>query len=211
MKAITTLFFLVTCLVVQSQEITGVWFNWFGLLQDVSDQSDLSIANTSIIHLSDSTSHEASPDDSLTWVWSRMIKEGNSWTRIHLDTAFQLQPAIHIDDLCNGVFVIEVKAIDNRGREWSCQGPCRVYWTNACSPYVDPGDQIGCVPQCPQIMPFPFYTDNTWLNHDQSIRSFASSSWYEGKDFNQNKIGDFNIDGSVNVVDLLLFNGHYGN
>jgi hypothetical protein len=192
-----TLLLLLTTFQLNAQ-IIGIDFNWNGQLQDISEVSDIPIANLSRVFMSDSTWHEATEADSITWVWSRMTKITNGfWQREVLDTAFQITPSQYIDQLCSGVFVLEVQAITSDGRKWSCQGPCRILWNAS-------------VPTCPQIMPFSFYSDNTWLNQDQAARTWGVYSYYVGKNW-IGEVGDLDNDGQVNVIDLLLFNGRYGN
>jgi hypothetical protein len=200
MKRLTTLMILFCAVasVAQSITIAGIDFHWNGQLQDISEVSDIPIANLSRVFMSDSTYHDATPQDSITWVWSRMVKvENGIWQRQLLDTAFQITPAQHLEALCSGVFVLEVQAIAPDGRAWSCQGPCRVLF-NAD---IDP---------CPQLMPFSFYTDNQWLNQDQNNRTWGVYHYYLGKNF-IGELGDLDNNGSVDVMDLLLFNGRYGN
>lgn len=193
----TTLLFLLLSTNLHSQ-IIGIDFHWNGQLQDISEVSDIPIANLSRVFMADSTYHDATENDSITWVWSRMHKLSNGfWQREVLDTAFQITPSNFINQLCSGVFVLEVQAIALDGRKWSCQGPCRILWN-------------ATVPTCPQIMPFSFYTDNTWLNQDQSARIWGVYHYYIGKNY-IGEVGDLDNNGQVNVVDLLLFNGRYGN
>ena len=194
MKLTTTLLLLwTTC---TAQTIEGIHLNWFGLLQDISDQSNLKIDNTSVIFMSDGTSHEATEADSITWVWSRMHKTDTGWQRDVLDTAFRIQPSLFIPQLCDGVFVIEVEATAPDGRVWRCQGPCRIIWN------ID-------VPDCPDLLPFTFYSENTWVTQDQNRRTFTSHLWYVGQD-SVGELGDLNGDGQVNAADLLLFISKYG-
>lgn len=200
MKTLTTLFVLLIALSPRCQQIEGVHLNWMGLLQDISDQSNLAFDNTSMVYFSDSTFREVEPTDPFTWVWNLKKPTGvpGHFETIHLDTAFQIKPADHIDVLCHGVFIFEVECIHDDGRAWRCQGPARVIW----SIDVEPCDQL-------PGLTFSWFDEEDYVTADQLIRAFTSPLWYVTKDY-VGKIGDMDSDGDVDVSDLLLFFGVYG-
>lgn len=184
-----------------SARIVGISMNWFGQLQDIGPESNLKISNTSIIVMSDSTTHEASPEDPLTWIWNRRLLTDavGHYETVVLDTAFDITASEHIDVLCHGVFIIELIAIHDDGRVWATQGPCRIIW----NVNVPPCDQI------PGLI-FSWFDEDDYLNADQLTRTFTSALWYEGKDY-IGELGDLDNDGDVDMMDLLLFLGKYGN
>lgn len=202
-------FLLLVSVYFNAQNIQGINLAWFGQLQDITLTSELQISNISTIYYDDGTFEQATPDMPITWVWSRMVKNGTQWERTVLDSSFSITPAIHVDDLCNGIFVIELLAIHENGKSWGCQGPCQVLW----NVFDDEGNLL--IDHCPsltqtvQIGNTIIWNDQMYLTYDQKIKAFTASMWYDGKDYIP-KLGDLNDDALVNLVDLLIFLGQYG-
>jgi hypothetical protein len=166
--------------------------NW---LQDYGSQFD-NLCRVQFV--GDTVYQAASEDMPIAWEWSLMKRDSSgAWVRQPIATSFNLTVSDVSSLLCNGVFMLSLRATDTEsGRMWEKAYPVFLQHNLVSG-------------TCPSLMPYP-----ASLSAEQYVQQAYLHGWaaphIRGSHFIGGKVGDLDDNGVVNTADLLIFTTKIG-
>jgi hypothetical protein len=178
-------------------------------LQDIGLSSNLAFDNISTIHYDNGNVVELNPyedaPEGLAFEWARWKKDSTGvLTRHILTNAQNLTPALHYTELCDTLFLIELKVTDTvTWKTWNRLCPVKIIWNN-----------VPVAPYEPFMTPFSVgqlvWNDMEWHKCASRVMLFGKDGSPSGEFFGGGKIGDLDYNGAINTADLLLLTSKFG-